>query len=365
MFGKLAMYLQYPFVRYALIVGVLIALCSSLLGVTLVLKRFSFIGDGLSHVAFGAMSVAAVLNFTNQMLLVLPITIVSAILLLRGSRNAMVKGDAALAMISVGALAFGYLIMNLFSTSSNLSGDVCSTLFGSTSILTLSPRDVWLCILLGIAVVKNMKKLTVILLCLALSLALAGCGGNEGSSSKTGSNSKGVEDVLEEGMAEADAQTAAAEETAARTGNGEDFTFSSDFAASETTAASDVPETVDVQAIVSSTEGIDVDLTKLSSTMVYSEVYNMMNTPEDYVGKTVKMIGMSATYHDQDTDNYYYACVIADATACCSQGIEYVLPEGQEYPKEKVLITVTGTFDTYQEGEYTYCTLRDAELVQG
>ena len=99
--------------------------------------------------------------------------------------------------------------------------------------------------------------------------------------------------------------------------------------------------------------------------MVYSEVYNMMNTPEDYVGKTVKMIGMSATYHDQDTDNYYCACVIADATACCSQGIEYVLPEGQEYPKEKVLITVTGTFDTYQEGEYTYCTLRDAELVQG
>ena len=153
MFAKLFMYLQYPFVRYALIVGVLIALCSSLLGVTLVLKRFSFIGDGLSNVAFGAMSVAAVLNFTNQMLLVLPITIVSAILLLRGSRNAMVKGDAALAMISVGALAFGYLIMNLFSTSSNLSGDVCSTLFGSTSILTLSVRDVWLCIVLGIAVV--------------------------------------------------------------------------------------------------------------------------------------------------------------------------------------------------------------------
>lgn len=153
MFAKLFMYLQYPFVRYALIVGVLIALCSSLLGVTLVLKRFSFIGDGLSHVAFGAMSVAAVLNFTNQMLLVLPITIISAILLLRGSRNAIVKGDAALAMISVGALAFGYLIMNLFSTSSNLSGDVCSTLFGSTSILTLSVRDVWLCIVLGIAVV--------------------------------------------------------------------------------------------------------------------------------------------------------------------------------------------------------------------
>ena len=153
MFDKLGMYLQYPFVRYALIVGVLIALCSSLLGVTLVLKRFSLIGDGLSHVAFGAMAVAAVLNLTNEMLLMLPITIISAILLLRTGQNAKIKGDAAIAMISVGALAFGYLIMNIFSTSSNLSGDVCSTLFGSTSILTLTPKEVWLCTILSIVVV--------------------------------------------------------------------------------------------------------------------------------------------------------------------------------------------------------------------
>ncbi len=153
MFDKLGMYLEYPFVRYALIVGVLIALCSSLLGVTLVLKRFSFIGDGLSHVAFGAMAIAAVLNLTNEMLLILPVTVVSAILLLRTGRNAKIKGDAAIAMISVGALAFGYLIMNIFSTSSNLSGDVCSTLFGSTSILTLTQKEVWLCTVLSIAVV--------------------------------------------------------------------------------------------------------------------------------------------------------------------------------------------------------------------
>ncbi len=153
MFDKLGMYLQYPFVQYALIVGVLIALCSSLLGVTLVLKRFSFIGDGLSHVAFGALAIAAVLNLTNEMLLVLPITVISAILLLRTGQNAKIKGDAAIAMISVGALAFGYLIMNIYSTSSNLSGDVCSTLFGSTSILTLTQREVWLCAVLSIAVV--------------------------------------------------------------------------------------------------------------------------------------------------------------------------------------------------------------------
>lgn len=146
---KIALYLAYPFVRYALVVGVLIALCASLLGVTLVLKRFSFIGDGLSHVAFGAMAVAAVLGLHNDMPLILGITVVCAILLLRTGQHAKIKGDAAIAMISVGALAIGYLLMNLFSTSSNLSGDVCSTLFGSTSILTLTETEVGLCVALS------------------------------------------------------------------------------------------------------------------------------------------------------------------------------------------------------------------------
>lgn len=146
-------YLSFPAIRYALIVGVLISLCSSLLGVTLVLKRFSFIGDGLSHVAFGAMAIAAVVGLTDEMLLVLPITVLSAILLLRTGQNAKIKGDAAIAMISVGALAIGYLLMNLFSKSSNISGDVCSTLFGSTSILTLTQTELWLCVGLSIIVV--------------------------------------------------------------------------------------------------------------------------------------------------------------------------------------------------------------------
>lgn len=153
MIDKLFFYLQYPFVRYAMIVGVLVALCSSLLGVTLVLKRFSYIGDGLSHVAFGAIAVAGIFGLTNNMIIVMPITILSAILLLRTGQNAKIKGDAAIAMISVGALAFGYLLMNIFSTSSNLSGDVCSTLFGSTSILTLRQSEVWLCIVLSFIVV--------------------------------------------------------------------------------------------------------------------------------------------------------------------------------------------------------------------
>lgn len=153
LFEKLVLYFQYPFVRYALIVGVLIALCSSLLGVTLVLKRFSFIGDGLSHVAFGAMAIAAVMNITNDMPLIMIVTVVSAVLLLRTGQNTKIKGDAAIAMISVGALAVGYLLMNLFSTSSNLSGDVCSTLFGSTSILTLTPVSVWLCVIISVVVI--------------------------------------------------------------------------------------------------------------------------------------------------------------------------------------------------------------------
>ena len=153
MLEKMFFYFQYSFVRYALIVGVLISLCASLLGVTLVLKRFSFIGDGLSHVAFGAMAVASVLNITNNMLFILPVTILCAVLLLRTGQNTKIKGDAAIAMISVGALAMGYLLMNIFSTGPNLSGDVCSTLFGSTSILTLTQGQVALCCVLSILVV--------------------------------------------------------------------------------------------------------------------------------------------------------------------------------------------------------------------
>ena len=152
MLEKLSLYFQYPFVRYALIVGVLISLCAALLGVPLVLRRFSFIGDGLSHVAFGAMAIAAVLRLSDNTPLVLAVTILAAILLLRTGQSAVIRGDAAVAMISVGALAIGYLLMNLFPTSGNVSGDVCSTLFGSTSILTLTKGEVRLCTALSVLV---------------------------------------------------------------------------------------------------------------------------------------------------------------------------------------------------------------------
>ncbi len=149
----LTLYIQYPFVRYALIVGVLIALCSSLLGVTLVLRRFSFIGDGLSHVAFGATAVATIFNLSSNMIITMPVTIVCAILLLWGGQNKKINGDAAIAMISVGALAIGYLLMNVFSTGANLTADVCGTLFGSASILTLTGMEVAICIALSVLVV--------------------------------------------------------------------------------------------------------------------------------------------------------------------------------------------------------------------
>ena len=153
-FEKLQFYLQYQFVSYALIVGILISLCSSLLGITLVLKRFSFIGDGLSHVAFGSMAIATIIGFKNDMPITLIITIACAILLIRKGENRKISGDASIAMLSVGALALGYLLMNLFSTSSNLSGDVCSTLFGATSILTLTKTKLYLCVILSVIVVS-------------------------------------------------------------------------------------------------------------------------------------------------------------------------------------------------------------------
>ena len=150
---QLVRYWAYPFVRYALVVGILVTLCASLLGVTLVLRRFSFIGDGLSHVAFGAMSVASVLHLSRNMPLVMAVTVLCAILLLGTGRSVRIKGDAAMAMLSVGALAVGYLAMNVFSASGNLAGDVCTTLFGSTSILTLTNTEVRMCVALSAAVV--------------------------------------------------------------------------------------------------------------------------------------------------------------------------------------------------------------------
>ncbi|SCY52767.1 hypothetical protein [Butyrivibrio sp. INlla14] len=128
-------------------------------------------------------------------------------------------------------------------------------------------------------------------------------------------------------------------------------------------------EGMEVQPVedASKDSGVDVDLTALSSTMVYAEVYNMMVSPDNYKGKTVKMAGQFVPYYDESTGNYYFACFISDATACCSQGIEFILAGDysypDDYPSEGETICVIGTFDTYMEGDSMYCTLRDASFA--
>lgn len=153
-FETLSLYFSYPFVRYAVIAGILISLCAGLLGVVLVLKRYAMIGDGLSHVAFGAMAVAAVLGFA-PMTVALPVTVAVAVLLLLAGERQLIKGDSAIAMLSAGSLAVGYLLLHLFPSSDtgSLSGDVCASLFGSTSMMTLEGSDVWLCVGLSVAVI--------------------------------------------------------------------------------------------------------------------------------------------------------------------------------------------------------------------
>ena len=147
--------LTYPFVLYALAVSALISLCAGLLGVPLVLKRFSFIGDGLSHVAFGAVAVATIMHVTSPLIVVLPVTVLAAVLLLATHENAKLKGDSALAVFSVSALAVGYVLLHFSENTANVSGDVCSSLFGSTSLLTLSPADVWLSLALSVLVIGS------------------------------------------------------------------------------------------------------------------------------------------------------------------------------------------------------------------
>ena len=153
MLEMLPVYLSYPFVQAALAVGVLVALCCSLFGMTLVLNHQSFIGDSLSHVAFGAMAVSGMLQLTNNLVLTLVLTVACSILLMKRAGSGNAQGDSSLAMLSVGALALGYLLMNLFSNSANVAGDVCGVLFGSTSILTLTTADVAISLVLAIVVI--------------------------------------------------------------------------------------------------------------------------------------------------------------------------------------------------------------------
>ncbi len=190
-----------------------------------------------------------------------------------------------------------------------------------------------------------MKKLIISLLILGMIVSLVGCGNDS-----TETTTDATETVT---TADADDEITKAET---------DVSEESD----DTTVAEDNLAAI-ADSSTSSEDGIDLDLTTLSSTMVYSEVFNMMTDPSEYIGKTVKMTGAFAYYHDDTTDTDYYSCIVQDATACCSQGIEfdpgdsYTYPD--DFPAEGDEITVVGTFETYDEGSYTYCTLRNAEMT--
>lgn len=188
-----------------------------------------------------------------------------------------------------------------------------------------------------------MKKWICILLCIMMVFAMTGCGSDTSSGSAKKNQSNGVEQVLQEGMAAEDGRQVGVNEGAPKP---------------EVKKGDDT--------VLSKTEGIDVDLTTLSSTMVYSKVYNMLSSPEDYKGKTVKMEGQFVSYQDAFKGVNYYACIIMDATACCSQGLEFVpaknLSFPDEFPADGDMITVIGTFDTYMDGDYELCTLRNAEF---
>ena len=138
--SRLGEYFSYSFVRNALAVSVLIALCAALLGVVLILRRFSLIGDGLSHIAFGAATVAATFGIFD-LSLTLPVTIIAAVLVLKSGGKRKIMGDAVIAMISAGALAIGYLILDAGGGAANLGGDVCTALFGSSAILSIDTSE--------------------------------------------------------------------------------------------------------------------------------------------------------------------------------------------------------------------------------
>ncbi len=218
------------------------------------------------------------------------------------------------------------------------------------------------------------KKTAGLLICTIALFLAAGCGQNESSAgSRTAGNQNNVQSVLEQGMSEAaqpdETDTDIPETDDSEQINSEQINTEDEQAAAGDELSSQEPVSEPETEGITDAESEKVDLTALSSTMVYTEVYNMMTSPDNYIGKTVKMSGSYAVYHDESTDKYYHACIISDATACCSQGIEFELTDDytypDDYPEEGGQVCVVGTFDTYQEGDYTYCTLREAKMLDG
>jgi hypothetical protein len=206
-----------------------------------------------------------------------------------------------------------------------------------------------------------MKQWNRICLCLMLMISLAGCSSSSQTSDRAKKKTNGVSEVLESGMAEADA-----EKTPESTIAPEIPEITAIPETPESTMAAEMtPEAAEEPA--DAYENIDIDLTVMSSTMVYSQVSEIMADPDAYVGKIMKMKGLLTVFHSEETGKYYFGCLIQDATACCAQGIEFELAGDyqypDDYPPENTEITVVGVFDTYIEGVGLYCTLRNAEFA--
>lgn len=206
-----------------------------------------------------------------------------------------------------------------------------------------------------------MKQWSRICLCLMLIISLAGCSSSSQTSDRAKKKTNGVSEVLEAGMAEADA-----EKTPESTITSEIPEITAIPETPESTMAAEMtPEAAEEPA--DAYENIDIDLTVMSSTMVYSQVSEIMADPDAYVGKIMKMKGLLTVFHSEETGKYYFGCLIQDATACCAQGIEFELAGDyqypDDYPPENTEITVVGVFDTYIEGVGLYCTLRNAEFA--
>lgn len=218
---------------------------------------------------------------------------------------------------------------------------------------------------------KTRKIISILLTAIAV-VVITSCGKNGNTAGRDTNAQTNVQSVLEQGMAAQDKADEPDNAVITVDEITDEQNDTNNEAAGEQTdmnddAAGELSDTENENTgMQAGTDGVDVDLTVLSSTMVYSEVYDMMYYPENYIGKSVKMKGMYAGYHDESTDKYYHACIIQDATACCAQGIEfepidyYKYPD--DYPAEGQEVCVTGVFDTYEEGENTYCTLKDARL---
>ena len=202
-----------------------------------------------------------------------------------------------------------------------------------------------------------MKKSMIesMILTLAAVLILTGCGGQQAISSKAAAGSalsgSSVSQLLENAAANADNANKA--DNADNVGNADNADNT------ETFIIMDAPEQTDISEFAH--DGIDIDLTRMSSTMIYGQVAGMMYLPEDYIGKTIRIRGVSSSEYYDVTDTTYYTVFVADAAACCAQGIEYVLTDGA-YPDEEEEITVTGVFELYDELGITYCRLADAQI---